>query len=197
MGVMGHDKSINAHLHLFECYLDYPGAPLAKLLTLLENWPGGDRFDRSWRRLDKVPCLGHQLEFSWLRSRALVTLGESPWNAQSETIFACASQGYDRYRGGFLEVPFRPWLAWQGDLVGSGGGTVSQSLGKSVSSQICQDVLGDSQVGQRPLARSSLPRVACALQSASCKGGPWKTPYHIGRCLLEGSDLLRSYEARQ
>lgn len=198
LGVPHEERTVNTQLHLLEAVTSYQRLTgratecLEGLLRQLDSWTGGDRFSRDGSRRDRLPYFGHQLEYLWLRAQALRTLDRPAVDGTSLMIFERCQAGWDRYWGGYFDSPWRPWNLGRGKiwwvqaeallatllLAGSGCSNAQQRLPELMlwieKYQMDWQYLGWHAVSSRPLDN---------------KGGPWKTPYHVGRCLLEGLAL--------
>lgn len=199
IGAPHQEKTVNAHLHLLEALTSYHGLTgratesLTALLNFLDGWTGGDRFSREGLRRDKLSCFGHQLEYIWLRGAALRSLKRQPVDAISLAIFQRCQAGWDGCWGGYFEEPWRPWHWWRGKIWWVQAEALLASL------LLAQYPYAPAQlqlprlmhwIEKHQIDSRYLEWHALSSRPLDNKAGPWKSPYHVGRCLLEGLSLL-------
>lgn len=211
-------KLMNTHLHLMEpitTYYEVTGEPLVRerLLELMFALSNAvvrkdlgactDRYERNWTPLsgemhDRV-SYGHDIENVWLLIKAADAAGvpNGPLTDLYRTVFRYSfDHGWDAENGGFYDSgPFRQdadqrgktwWVQAEGlasalhmyRLTGDEQyyDVFDKELGWIVDKQADWEH-GDWHdfVGERP---------------PSLKAGPWKSPYHNGRAVLECLEIL-------
>jgi len=211
-------KLMNTHLHLMEpmtTWYEVTGdervrARLLELITVESNavvrkdlGACTDRYERDWTPLDEERdrrvSYGHDIENVWLliRANAAAGLPDGPLLDLYRTLFGYSLEhGWDAEEGGFYDSgPFREdadrrGKTWWVQAEGLASALHMYRLtGEEQYYTVFEKTLdwivrrqadwenGDwhEYVGERP---------------PSAKAGPWKSPYHDGRAVLECLELL-------
>lgn len=208
-------KLVNTHLHLLEAlgaYREVSDDPriearMGELLDILSKRtvdPDAgvvqDRFDAAWhplagRRHERV-SFGHELERSWLVLRAAETLGRplADFIDGARSVFEYATlHGRDETSGGFYEsgrlgrrADRRDKIWWVQAEALTFCVVLHRVTGEPAFAERFSETLGwiadrqsDWQAGEwhNRITKRGRPRGE--------KAGPWKSPYHNGRAILE------------
>lgn len=211
-------KLANTHLHLVESFARYQHfAPSdrvrARLVELLLTSvtalvaPGtaslGDRYAPGWRP-EISPArtsYGHDVEFAWLLVDAFdaAALPAAPALRYAAGLFDNACRhGFDALRGGFFEAGPEGrradardkvwWVQAEGLLCAL---FLHQRLGGARYAEVFARTVEWLARHQTDPVHGDLHTVVTARGGAvGAKAGPWRTPYHHGRALLEALRLL-------
>jgi cellobiose epimerase len=216
-------KLMNTHLHLMEpftTYVQWSGLPLARqrltelifiqssAVVRMEVGACTDKYAPDWTPLLQGDwarvSYGHDLENTWLLSEANRAAGlpDAPLLGLYRTLVDYALEhGYDRQAGGFFD---------SGPL-----GQAADRLDKVwwVQAEALVALLNMySLTGEQPYADAFLQTLSWVEdhqtdwkngdwfatiesgQAAGAKAGPWKSPYHNGRAVIECLEILQRIE---
>lgn len=212
-------KLMNTHLHLMEAMTTYYDVTrddrvrrrLIELILIESNavvrkdlGACTDRYERDWTPLDEERdrrvSYGHDIENVWLLIEAcdIAGLPNGPFLDLYATLFAYSLEhGWDGDRGGFYYTgPFREaadnrskswWVQAEGMVSGlfmhrlTGDERYYEVFEKTL--QFIVDEQADWEHGDWHAAVGEGAR-------PQGKSGPWKSPYHNGRAVLECLELL-------
>ena len=220
LGVATGLKLMNTHLHLLEALTAYYAAtkdPLARerlqelvliqSSTVVRDGLGActDKFERDWLPLtgpeyDRV-SYGHDIENVWLliAARNALELSNAPLMRVYGALFTYAhAYGYDGERGGFYDSgPFNApadrrqktwWVQAEGMLSAlwmyrlTADPEYFECFRKTLDWIETRQVDWDGGDWHADILPDGTP--------SGAKAGPWKSPYHNGRALLEASEIL-------
>ena len=200
-------KTMNTHLHILEAYTNLLRAwdnpqlreslyalILIILNKIIDQSTGHMKlhFSANWRSLTSVVSYGHDIEASWLLVEAAEVLGDADLLAEVKKVAihmaqvafeeALAADGSLLYEDDDTD---RVWWAQAEAIVGffnayqmSGK---AHFLDASLNCwQYVQDAIIDRQYGEWIGGVTAEGQLM-----PGAKAGPWKTPYHNGRCCLE------------
>ena len=217
-GVRADAKTLVVHIHLLESltsHYEATGDPttrerLVTLLTITGNTAvrkdGGactNRYSADWTpaRGDDLVDYGDNLKNIWLVLRACRAAGlpERPLVGTCRAVFANALRyGYDRRDGGFYALGRvgRPahgrdkvwWVQAEALLAALHLHRLTGEAAYYACFSHTLDWIVDRQVDWA--AGEWFDRVPERGAPTGVKAGPWKDPYHGGRALLDGIDLL-------
>ncbi len=211
-------KLMNTHLHLMEAFTTYFEVTgdelvrerLAELIFVESNavvrkdlGACTDRYERDWTPLmgerDKRVSYGHDIENVWLLIEACNATGISngPLLDLYETLFAYSLQyGWDAEHGGFFYTgPFRQPAdvrskSWWVQAEGLTSGIFMYRLtGDEKYYGVFEKTLQWIVEEQADWARGDW-HAMIGTGTQQNKSGPWKSPYHNGRAVLECLEIL-------
>jgi len=211
-------KLMNTHLHLMEAFTSYyqlTGDELARrrlveLIFIQSNavvrkdlGACTDRYERNWtpcaEARDQRVSYGHDIENAWLLTRACDAAGvpNGPLVDLYRTLFAYSLEhGWDREQGGFFDsgafrepadVRTKSWWVQAEGMVSAL--VMYQLTGEEQYLTVFSQTLdwierhqADWEHGEWHAVRGGGPQQS--------KAGPWKSPYHNGRAVLECLEIL-------
>ena len=225
LGPSNRGKTMNSHLHLMEAFASYYRVTrdvlvrerLLELITIQSNavlrktvGACSDRHERDWTPMTgperDVASYGHDVENVWLLMDACDSAGlrDGPLVDLYKTLFEYSTRyGLDAEQGGFYYLgPFnepatnreKSWWVQAEALIGSL--RMFARTGEERYRVLFADML--NWIVTRQVDWKNGDWHAAVLPDGSTSGakaGPWKSPYHNGRAILECLELLSAGSA--